>query len=110
MRRTMPTIAVFAAIWFFSFVANQVFATGESESWSRTVVKGAQTAFTIEHSTALSTGGFLQVTQTLRGSAFTGVEGIGKATFYATLINCSNKASCHKVWIVEAVNSFDFPS
>lgn len=102
MWRTITTIAVFAAMWFLSLAVNFAFATGESESWSRTQVKGVKTPFTIEHSVTLRTSGFLRVTQTLRGSAFTGVEVIEEATFHATLVSCASAVDCHKVWIVSA--------
>lgn len=112
MWRTITTIAVFVATLFLFFVAGQVFATGESESWSRTQVKGAQATFTIKHSDVLTTTGFLQVTQTLRGSAFTGVELIEEINLYASLLSCSSPANCHKVWVVSALERLEslFPS
>ena len=100
-------LAVFAAIWFLLLAVNYTFATGESESWSRTQVRGAHTAFTIEHSVALRTSGFLQVTQTLRGGASTGVEVVEKATFRATLVNCASERDCHKVWIISAQQNLE---
>lgn len=108
MSKMVLALAIVSAAFFSS--AGHIFAEGESESWTKIFVRGAQADFSITHKPNLKTSGSVQISQTVRGSAFTGAELIEKIRLYAALTICDNGEQCRKIWIVEAERLFDFPA